>query len=208
VANHKRTERLYREEGLSLRRKRKRKKVATPRTIVPPPQRPNQRWSMDFTTDAVVGGQRFRALAIVDDFTRECPAIEVDTSLGGPRVVRVLERLMEWRGLPEVITVDHGPEFAGKVLDQWACRRGVTLHFIRPGKPGENAFIESFNGRFRDECLNENWFLNLKQARGIIEAWRQDYNEVRPHSSLKGQTPREYAEATAGVYSGVILRTG
>ena len=162
--------------------------------------RSNQRWSMDFVSDSMVTGRRFRALAIVDDYSRECPAIEVDTSLGGARVVGVLERLAETRGLPEVITVDNGPEFAGKVMDEWAYRMGVKLNFIRPGKPVENAFAESFNGRLRDECLNTNWFMSVRHAREVIESWRQDYNEVRPHSSLKGRTPREFAESTAGLY--------
>jgi len=198
VINHKKTERLYREEGLALRRKRKRKGAAGIRVVMAPPQRVNERWSMDFVTDSTVTGRRFRALTIVDDYSRECPAIEVDTSLGGRRVVSVLERLAETRGLPEVITIDNGPEFAGKALDEWAYRKGVKLNFIRPGKPIENAFVESFNGRFRDECLNTNWFLSVKHAREVIEAWRKDYNEVRPHSSLKGNTPRAYAEAAVG----------
>ncbi len=145
-------------------------------------------------------GRRFRALAIVDDYSRECPAIEVDTSLGGARVVGVLERLEETRGLPEVITVDNGPEFASKAMDEWAYRRGIKLSFIRPGKPVENAFAESFNGRLRDECLNINWFMSVRHAREIIENWRQDYNEVRPHSSLKGKTPKEFAGSMAGLY--------
>jgi putative transposase len=198
VINHKRTERIYGEEGLSLRRKRRRKGAAGLRVTMPSPERPNQRWSMDFVTDSIVTGRRFRALAIVDDYSRECPAIEVDTSLGGARVVSVLERLSQTRGLPEVITTDNGPEFAGKALDEWAYRRGVRLNFIRPGKPIENAYAESFNGRFRDECLNTNWFMNLKHARDVIEDWRRDYNEVRPHSSLKDRTPKEYAEAATG----------
>ncbi|MBN1369145.1 MAG: IS3 family transposase [Dehalococcoidaceae bacterium] len=198
VINHKKTERLYREEGLALRRKRKRKGAAGIRVVMAPPQRVNERWSMDFVTDSTVTGRRFRALTIVDDYSRECPAIEVDTSLGGRRVVSVLDRLAETRGLPEVITIDNGPEFAGKALDEWAYRKGVKLNFIRPGKPIENAFVESFNGRFRDECLNTNWFLSVKHAREVIEEWRRDYNEVRPHGSLKGNTPREYAEAAAG----------
>ena len=154
---------------------------------------------MDFVTDSIVTGRRFRALAIVDDFSRECPAIEVDTSLGGARVVGVLERLEQTRGLPEVITMDNGPEFAGKILDEWAYRKRVKLNFIRPGKPIENAYAESFNGRFRDECLNTNWFMNLKHARNIIEDWRKDYNEVRPHSSLNDRTPKEYARTTTGL---------
>lgn len=198
VINHKRTERIYREEALSLRRKRRRKGAAGVRVVMPSPQKPNERWSMDFVTDSIVTGRRFRALAIVDDFSRECPAIEVDTSLGGARVVSVLERLAETRGLPEVITMDNGPEFAGRHLDEWAFRKGVKLNFIRPGKPIENAFAESFNGRLRDECLNTNWFMNLRHAREVIETWRKDYNEVRPHSSLNNQTPEEYARTAAG----------
>ena len=166
---------------------------------MPSPQRPNQRWSMDFVTDSIVTGRRFRALAIVDDYSRECPVIEVDTSLGGARVVSVLERLAETRGLPKVITTDNGPEFTGRTLDEWAYRKGVQLNFIRPGKPIENAYAESFIGRLRDECLNENWFMNLKHAQNTIEDWRKDYNEVRPHSSLNGMAPIEYAEIAAGL---------
>ncbi len=198
VINHKRTERIYREEGLALRRKRRRKGAAGVRVIMPSAIRPNEHWSMDFVSDSIVTGRRFRALTIVDDYTRECPAIEIDSSLGGSRVVNVLERLAETRGLPEVITIDNGPEFAGKALDEWAYRKGVKLNFIRPGKPIENAYAESFNGRLRDECLNTNWFLNLNHARNVIEDWRKDYNEVRPHSSLKNMTPLEYANATTG----------
>ena len=155
---------------------------------------------MDFVTDNTVPGSADRALAIVDDYSRECPAIEVDTSLGGVRVVGVLERLAETRWLPEVITVDNGPKFAGKALDEWAYRRGIKLNFIRLGKPVENAFAESFNERLRDECLNINWFMSIKHAREVIEIWRQDYNEVRPHSSLEGRSPKEYAEAVAALY--------
>ena len=199
VLNHKRTERIYRGEGLSLRRKRRRKGAAAARVVLPSPQQTNERWSMDFVTDSIVTGRRFRGLVIVDDYSRECSAIEVDTSLGGRRVVGVLERLAESRGLPESITMDNGPEFAGRALGEWAYRRGVKLNFIRPGKPTENAFAESFIGKFRDEYLNMNWFMNLKHARDIIETWRIDYNEVRPHRSLKGSTPKEYAEVTAGL---------
>jgi putative transposase len=166
--------------------------------MIPAAMRANEHWSMDFVSDSIVTGRRFRALTIVDNYTRECPAIEVDTSLGGARVVNVLERLSETRGLPEVITIDNGPEFAGKALDEWAYRKSIKLNFITPRKPVENAYAESFNGRLRDECLNTNWFMNLKQARNIIEDWRRDYNEVRPHSSLKNMTPMEYANATTG----------
>jgi putative transposase len=138
---------------------------------MPVPEKPNQKWSMDLITDRLFTGRRFRALAIVDDCSRECPAIEVDTSLGGRRVIGVLEKLAETRGLPEVIIVDNGPEFAGKALDEWVYRKGIKLNFIRPGKSIENAFAESFNGRLRDECLNTNWFLSLKHARTLIEEW-------------------------------------
>jgi putative transposase len=208
VINHKRTERLYREEGLALRKKRRRKGAAGVRIMLQAPTRPNERWSMDFVTDSLLTGRRFRALTILDYFSRECLAIEVDTSIGGRRVVGVLERLSDIRGLPEIINLDNGPEFAGKALDEWAYRKGVKLSFIRPGKPVENAYIESFNGRLRDECLNTNWFISLKHARDLIEEWRRDYNEVRPHSSLKGKTPREYALAVAGFYSPVLLNMG
>ncbi len=199
VVNHKRTERIYQEEGLALRRKRRRKGAAGIREVMPTAIRPNEQWSMDFVSDSIVTGRRFRALTIVDNYSRECPAIEVDTSLGGARVVNVLERLAGTRGLPEAITIDNGPEFSGKALDEWAYRKGVKLNFIRPGKPIENAFAESFNGRLRDECLNTNWFINLRHARDIIEDWRNDYNQVRPHSSLKNMTPMEYAEAMVGL---------
>ena len=208
VINHKRTERIYREEGLALRRKRRRKGAAGVRVVMPPPERANQKWSMDFVTDSVVTGRRFRALAIVDDYSRECPAIEVDTSLGGTRVVSVLERLAEARGLPEVITMDNGPEFVGRALDEWAYRKGVKLNFIRPGKPIENAFAESFNGRLRDECLNTNWFMSVKHAREVIEDWRKDYNAVRPHSALGGMAPQEYAELAGDTKMPVALRLG
>jgi putative transposase len=208
MINHKKVERIYREEGLSLR-KRKRKKIATQtRLILSPAQRPNERWSMDFVSDGLVTGRRFRALTIVDDFSRECPAIEVDTSLGGARVVHVLERLAELRGLPEMITVDNGPEFTSRALDEWAYRRGLKLNYIRPGKPIENAYAESFNGRLRDECLNENWFLSLKHAREIIETWRKDYNEARPHGSLEGLTPQEYLEYNGVFYPQLVLAKG
>jgi putative transposase len=192
LINHKRTERIYREEGLSLRKRKRRKTAAVARVELPVATRPNERWSIDFVTDSIVTGRRFRALVIVDDYSRECPAIEVDTSLGGRRVVQVLERLSETRGLPEVITMDNGPEFSSRVLDEWAYQHGVKLNFIRPGKPIENAYAESFIGRLRDECLNENWFINLKDARDIIESWRKDYNDARPHTSLGGLTPTEY----------------
>ena len=153
---------------------------------------------MDFTVDTLADGRGFRTLNIVDDFTRECVAIEVDRSLPGLRVARVLDRLHAAIGLPQSIVVDNGPEFAGRTLDAWAYARGVTLRFIRPGKPIENAYIESFNGKFRDECLNEHWFVSLADAQAMIEAWRIDYNTVRPHSSLDGATPQQFAKTTEG----------
>jgi len=197
VVNHKRTERIYREEKLSLRLKKRKRRPAAVRIELPKPERPNQRWSMDFVHDALWSGRKFRALTIVDDCSRESPAIEVDTSLGGRRVCRVLDRLAETHGLPEVITTDNGPEFISKALDQWAYENGVKLHFIQPGKPTQNAYVESFNGKFRDECLNDNWFSTMQQAKDIIEKWRQDYNEARPHSSLGGISPSEFLKTIA-----------
>jgi putative transposase len=195
--NHKRTYRLYREQGLMVR-KRKRKRIAlSERLVLPAAQAPNQSWSMDYVADGLIDGRKLRTLNIVDDFTRECLAIEVDTSLPGSRVVGVLERLRDLRGLPASITVDHGPEFEGRVLDAWAYKRNVRLAFIRPGKPVDNCYIESFNGRFRDECLNEHWFVTMQHARSTIEAWRIEYNTERTHSSLDDLTPEEFRHAHA-----------
>jgi putative transposase len=196
--NHKLIYRIYRQEGLAVRR-RIRKRISSARREAPDaPTGPAQRWSMDFVSDALADGRVFRTLNIVDDYTRESVAIEVDTSMGGARVVRVLERLALLRELPATIVMDNGPEFTGKALDAWAHASGVKLHHIRPGKPIENAYAESFNGRFRDECLNENWFTNLLDARTTIELWRRDYNEKRPHSSLGGATPMEYLNRCRG----------
>jgi putative transposase len=195
--NRKRVYRLYREAGLAVRR-RKRKRIGPfERKPLPKPTAANVSWSMDFVADGLIGGRRLRCLTIVDDCTRECLAIEVDTSITGLRVQGVLDRLADTRGLPHSITVDNGPEFDGQVLDKWAYRSGVQLSFIRPGKPNENAYIESFNGKFRDECLNEHWFISLAHARCVIEAWRIEYNTERPHSSLGNQTPQEFATARA-----------
>lgn len=195
--NRKRVYRLYREAGLAVRR-RKRKRIGLfERKPLPKPTAANVSWSMDFVADGLIGGRRLRCLTIVDDCTRECLAIEVDTSITGLRVQGVLDRLADTRGLPQSITVDNGPEFDGQVLDKWAYRSGVRLSFIRPGKPNENAYIESFNGKFRDECLNEHWFISLAHARSIIETWRIEYNTERPHSSLGNQTPQEFATARA-----------
>src|SRR5437870_3141378 len=163
----------------------------------PAATRPNERWSMDFVSDCVATGRVIRMLTIVDGCTRECPAIEVDTSLGGLRVRRVLDRIASERGLPEAIVLDNGPEFRSRALGAWSEERGVRLEFIQPGKPVQNAYVESFNGRLRDECLNANWFTSLSDARRKIEAWRQDYNQQRPHSSLDYVPPAEFARTRA-----------
>jgi putative transposase len=184
VINHKRTERIYREEGLSLRLKKRKKKAAVLRTILPRAEHADQRWSMDFAADSTLTGRRFRALAIVDDYSRECSAIEVDNSIPGTRVLDVLERLAKARGLPEVITVDNGPEFTAKAIRRWLNRLGVKTLFIERGSPWENGYIESFNGKLRDELLNREIFTTLEEARVLIEQWRREYNQVRPHSAL------------------------
>jgi putative transposase len=191
-ANHKRVYRLYREEGLAMRirqRRRIRWTGAVSRAVA---TRPNQRWSMDFVSDYVSNGRVIRMLTIVDDYTRECPTIEIDTSLGGLRVRRVLDRIASERGLPEAIVLDNGPEFRGRALAAWSEERRVRLEFIQPGRPAQNAYAESFNGRLRDECLNANWFTSLSDARRKIESWRQDYNQQRPHSSLNYLPPTEF----------------
>jgi putative transposase len=195
--NRKRTYRLYRDAGLAVRRRKRKRIGPVERRPLPKPSAPNVSWSMDFVADGLFNGRRLRCLTIVDDCTRESLAIEVDTSLPGLRVIAVLDRLAESRGLPVSITVDHGPEFESQVLDAWSYRRGVRLAFIRPGKPNENAYVESFNGRLRDECLNEHWFLTLTHAQTAIEAWRVEYNSERPHSALRYLTPAQFAATHA-----------
>lgn len=190
--NHKRVERIYGEEGLQVRKRKNRRQTAAIRVAIATPTKPNKRWSMDFVADALSDGRRFRCLTIVDDFSRESICIHVDKSIPGHRVAQVLDGLSGGRGLPETIVCDNGPEFAGSALDWWAHESGVKISFIRPGKPVENAFIESFNGKFRDECLNEHWFTSLKDAQDKIEAWRKDYNRNRPHSSLGNKSPYEF----------------
>jgi putative transposase len=193
--NHKRVYRLYCLEGLHLRVKGKKRRIKMMgRPDRPQATRLNESWSMDFVSDALFDGRRFRALTIVDNFSRECPAIEVGQGIRGEQVVEILEYLKLVRGLPDTICVDNGSEFVSKVMDKWAYENKVVLSFSRPGKPVDNAFVESFNGSFRDECLNVNWFLSLDDARDKIEAWRRDYNEFRPHSSLGNMTPSEFAE--------------
>ena len=194
LLNWKRTYRVYREAGLMVRRLKRKRIAGIERQEKVLANGPNESWSMDFVSDGFVDGRRLRCLNIVDDFTKECLAIEVDTSLAGRRVVSVLERLAEMRGLPRSITVDNGPEFISKALDAWAYEQRLTLRFIEPGKPQQNAYIESFNGKFRDECLNEHWFLSMRHARAVIADWRMEYNEERPHSALDYQTPKEFVE--------------
>lgn len=198
TVNHKRLYRLYRAAGLQVRRRRRKRLTRGERVPLPTPTRRGERWSMDFTLDTLADGRAFRTLNIVDDYTRECVAIEVDRSLPGLRVTRVLDRLRGAIGLPQSIVLDNGPEFAGRTLEAWAYAAGVTLCFIRPGKPIENAYVESFNGKFRDECLNEHWFVSLADAQAAIERWRVDYNTVRPHSALADQTPHHFATTTEG----------
>lgn len=207
VVNRKRVQRLYREAGLTVRRRKRKRIGPVERHPLPKPVAANISWSMDFVSDGLADGRRIRCLMIVDHCTRECLAIEVDTSLTGKRVVAVLDRLIEQRGAPQSITVDHGPEFEGQALDAWAYQHDIRLAFIRPGKPVENAYIESFNGRFRDECLNEHWFITIEHARRLIERWRIEYNTERPHSSLGNQTPAEYADGLASAVIETVSST-
>jgi putative transposase len=201
VMNHKRLYRLYRQEGLAVRRRLRKRLAKTARCPIPLPSQVNERWSMDFMADTLADGRPFRTFNVVDDFSRECLVIEVDSSLPSARVARTLDRVIAERGAPVAIVADNGPEFASRLLDAWAYQRGVVLHFIEPGQPIQNAFIESFNGKFRDECLNEHWFTGFPDARFTIECWRRDYNQVRPHSSLGGLTPEEYARQAAALRS-------
>ena len=191
--NHKKVHRIYTELGLQVR-KRKRKRVSRPRQPAESTTRAaNDLWAMDYVSDSLSSGRRIRGLVVMDVHTRQCLAIEVDFSLPGDRVARVLDRIGAERGFPSAVLTDNGPEFTGLALDQWAHRRNVEQRFIQPGKPSQNGHVESLNGRLRDECLNESWFGRLRDARQIIESWRVDYNEARPHSSLGNITPSEFA---------------
>jgi putative transposase len=192
-ANHKRVYRLYREAALSVRKRRRRKLVMVDRQALHVPSGPNEVWSIDFVMDALVNGRRIKCLTIVDDFTRECLDIVVDYGISGGYVARVLEAIGKFRGPPRAVRTDQGPEFTSRALDRWAYGRGVDLKLIAAGKPTQNAYIESFNGKFRDECLNDHYFNNLAHARAVIAEWRRDYNETRPHSSLGRIPPAEFA---------------
>ena len=190
--NIKRVLRVYREANLQVRKRVKRRVALGRGDPAPIVSQMNQRWSLDFMHDTLESGRRIRTLNIVDDFTRECLAIEVDTSLSGPRVARVLDAIAAVRGYPETLVMDNGTELTSVAMLCWARDRRVRLHYIQPGKPTQNACIESFNGRFRDECLNEHEFTTLTEARSIIETWRLDYNAARPHQSLGDRTPEEF----------------
>jgi putative transposase len=192
--NHKRVERLYREEKLMLKRRR-RKGVAHARVPAPLPARLNERWSMDFMSDALADGRKLRLFNVVDDFSREALAMEVDTSITALRVTRVLDRIARERGgYPNAIVMDNGPEFTSRELDQWAHRHGVRLDFIDRGKPVQNCFVESFNGRVREECLDLHWFIDLDDARRTMASWKREYNEERGHGSLGKMTPSAFAK--------------
>jgi putative transposase len=204
VANHKRTERIYKEEGLSLTIRRRKKRASCARVEIPRAEKKNELWALDFMHDSMGQGRKLRILPILDTHTKECHRIEVDRSIGGQRVTSVLSEVALVHGLPENIVVDNGPEFISNAMDEWAYTREVTLHFIRPGKPVDNAFMESFNARLREECLNLNWFRSIEHARRVIEEWRVDYNETRPHSSLNFLTPKEFAQKEEEDFTGKL----
>jgi len=192
--NHKRVHRLYCEEGLQIRRKRPRRHVSgahrQPEKLLA--VAPNESWAMDFVSDQLSNGQRIRILTVVDTFTRECLAAEPGFRISGIDVVRILTKIAEERGNPKRIYCDNGSEFTGRIADLWAYRSKITLAFSRPGKPTDNAFIESFNGSLRDECLNIHWFDSLEDAKVKLEQWRKEYNEIRPHRALKNCSPLEF----------------
>lgn len=196
VRNRKRTYRLYTELGMQVRTRRRRKLVR-PRIPMVVPTRPNERWSMDIVHDQLADGRRFRILNIIDDYSRVCVGQVVDFSISGARIARYLEQLRDTRGLPKYLVLDNGPEMTSKAMFFWSRERHVKLMFIQPGKPTQNAFVESFNGRFRDGCLNQQWFNNLTDARAIIDAWRHHYNDERPHSSLGYKPPAVFERQAA-----------
>lgn len=209
VVNHKRTERLYyRELGLSLRKRRKKKRPSHVRLVMPPPSRPNERWSMDFVHDQCRDGRKLKCFTLGDDCTREALAIDVARSIRGVHVIALLDRIAAPRGYPTNIVMDNGPEFTCLAMEDWATTHGVQLDFIDPGKPVQNAFRESFNGRFRDECLNQELFADIADAQRKIEHWRHEYNQMRPHSSLDYQTPADYAAQWNINHGDSLVQTG
>ncbi len=193
MVNHKRVYRLYHLNGLGAKRRRRRKGLATERLPLLRPAAPNMTWSMDFVMNALATGRRIKCLTCVDNLTKECLTVTVAFGISGAQVTRILDSIALFRGCPATIITVQGSEFTCRALDQWAFKHGVELRLIQPGKPTQNGFIESFNGRFRDECLNEHWFSDVSHARKTISEWRQDYNECRPHSTLNYQTPSEFA---------------
>jgi putative transposase len=195
--NHKKLRRLYREERLQVRRRAGRKRALGTRRPMVPPSGPNRRWSLDFASDALSDARRFRILAVVDDFTRECLCLEADTSLSGLRVARALDGIVAARGLPTSVVSDNGTELTSMAILTWTQARRIEWHYIAPGKPQQNAFAESFIGRLRDECLNETLFTSLAHARAVLAAWKRDYNTVRPHSAIGNQAPAIYARHSA-----------
>jgi len=197
IVNHKRVERLYTEENLKLKRRKRKKVPVGDRQPLVRPEMPDEVWSMDFVFDRSADGRIIKNLAIVDDATHESVLLRPERAISGIMVTRILDELALTRGLPKIIRTDNGKEFCGRAMLTWAHEHGVTLRLIEPGKPNQNAFIESFNGRFRDECLNEHWFLNLDHAKVIIEAWRKEYNDERPKKALGGLTPSAYARQLA-----------
>lgn len=193
-ANHKRVHRLYRLAGLAARRRRKRDRVSVERKPLQIPSGPNHTWSMDFVFDALANGRPIKCLTVVDDCTKEAVEIAVAKRINGQGVADILDAVCRFRGYPAAIRTDQGPEFTGRSLDQWAHANNVKLILIQPGKPTQNAYIESFNGKFRDECLNEHWFTSIEHAKTLIAIWRRDYNEIRPHSAIGDRTPAEFAQ--------------
>jgi putative transposase len=202
TCNIKKIRRIYREEKLMVKRRKGRKKATGTRQPLPKPDSINQVWSLDFMSDAFTDGRRFRVLGVLDQCSRECLVIAADTSMPGLRVVRELDLLVQERGKPKVIVSDNGPELTSVAVLIWASEQGIDWHYITPGKPQQNGYTESLNDKIRDECLNEHWFGSLAEARKIIENWRQDYNHVRPHSSLGYLTPMEFVAKTAAKRSG------
>ena len=194
IVNHKRVDRLYAEAGLQVKKRRRKKIAMADRHPLERPTAANQVWSMDFVFDRTAEGRSIKSLTIVDDATHEAVAIAPARAIGGNQLVQILEQLAQTRGLPKAIRTDNGKEFCSRAMLTWANARGVQLFLIEPGKPNQNAYIESFNGRFRDECLNEHWFTGLQHARVVIETWRREYNEERPKRSLGGLTPTDYAK--------------
>lgn len=205
--NHKRVDRLYAQAKLQVRRRRRKKVPACERQPLLRPAKANEVWSMDFVFDRTAEGKVVKCLTLIDDATHEALAIVAERAIGGEPLTRILERIGLQRGLPKIIRTDNGKEFCGRAMLTWAHRRGVSLRQIQPGKPNQNAYIESFNGRFRDECLNEHWFMNLAHAKAIIETWRREYNEDRPKKSLGGLTPAAYAQQLA-VQNAVLSGAG